>query len=110
MRCFECGADFDEMNESQPVCPGCGTVPEGHDVDVGLDALLDGAAKIGTDALDQVEDSGPDLDQATDPIRLPIDLQEARDDAEALLLATGYAAFDLPGRFRVFKLPTDLVM
>jgi len=110
MRCLECGADFDEMNESQPVCPSCGTVPGGHDVDVGIDALLDGAAAIGADALDQVEDPGPDLDQPTDRIRLPIDLREARDDAEALLLATGYAAFNLPGRFRVFKLPTDLVM
>ena len=24
MRCLECGFDFDEVNESQPVCPRCG--------------------------------------------------------------------------------------
>jgi hypothetical protein len=25
MQCFECGFEYDEANESQPVCPCCGT-------------------------------------------------------------------------------------
>jgi hypothetical protein len=32
MRCLECGAEFDEVNESQPVCPGCGVVPGTREV------------------------------------------------------------------------------
>jgi hypothetical protein len=55
-------------------------------------------------------DGGLDLDQSFDPIRMPIDLQEAYDDAEALLLATGYATFVLPEGFRLFRLATDRVM
>ena len=27
MQCLECGFDFDEVNESQPVCPRCGADP-----------------------------------------------------------------------------------
>ena len=27
MRCWECRLEFDEINESQPVCPGCGQPP-----------------------------------------------------------------------------------
>ena len=40
---------------------------------------------------------------------MPVDLQEAGDDAEALLQATGYATFVLPGGFRFFRLPTERV-
>jgi hypothetical protein len=56
------------------------------------------------------QDAGLDLDQPFGPICMPIDLQEAGDDAEALLQATGYATFVLPGGFRFFRLPTDRVM
>jgi hypothetical protein len=41
---------------------------------------------------------------------MPRDLQEALDDAEALLLATGQVMFDGPKGFRLFKLPTDRLM
>jgi len=27
MNCPECGFEIDELNESQPVCPACGTDP-----------------------------------------------------------------------------------
>jgi hypothetical protein len=27
MRWWECGLEFDELNESQPLCPGCGQPP-----------------------------------------------------------------------------------
>ena len=27
MQCLECGFEFDEVNESQPVCPCCGADP-----------------------------------------------------------------------------------
>ena len=111
MRCIECGAEFDEMNESQPVCPGCGAVP-GSRRDSADVCLLDDAAMIACTELDREEDqdAGPDLDQFFDSIRMPVDLQEAGDEAEALLQATGYATFVLPGGFRVFRLPTERVM
>jgi hypothetical protein len=41
---------------------------------------------------------------------MPLDLQEALDDAESLLLATGHAAFYLPEGFRMFPLPTERIM
>ena len=112
MRCLECGADFDEMNESQPVCPGCGAIPgcrrDGEDVC----ALLEDAAETASAQSDREEDqdTGLDLDQPIDPSRIPVDLQEAADDAEALLQATGFATFDLPEGFRFFRLPTERVM
>ena len=112
MRCLACGAEFDEMNESQPICPGCGAVPGGSADDDGLCALLDEAAAIAAAPPDyeEAEDPGRGLDQPFDPIRMPIDFQEARDDAEALLQATGYATFDLPEGFRFFRLPTKRLM
>jgi hypothetical protein len=30
MPCLECGFEFDEANESQPVCPRCGADSNGH--------------------------------------------------------------------------------
>jgi hypothetical protein len=110
MRCLECGAEFDEMNESQPVCPGCGAVPGGRRDSADICALLEDAAAIASAPLDQEEQAGMDLEQPFDPIRIPVDLQEAGDDAEALLQASGYATFDLPEGFRFFRLPTELVM
>lgn len=85
MRCPECGGNIDELNESQPVCPGCGST-------VGLGAIAAYA----------------DDDDVSAP--MPRDLQEALDDAEALLLATGQVMFDGPKGFRLFKLPTDRLM
>jgi hypothetical protein len=61
-------------------------------------------------AREEDQDIGPDIDQRFDPIRMPIDFQEAADDAEALLQATGYATFVLPEGFRLFRLPTERVM
>ena len=112
MRCLECGAEFDEMNESQPVCPGCGTVPGGRRDGADVCALLEEAAAFASAQSDREEDqdAGPDLDQPIDPSRIPVDLQEAGDDAEALLQATGFATFDLPEGFRFFRLPTERVM
>ena len=112
MRCLECGADFDEMNESQPVCPGCGTVPTGRRDSADLCALLEDAAAIVLAPFDQEEGQDPDLDldQPFEPICTPADLQEAGDDAEALLQATGYATFVLPDGFRLFPFPTERVM
>lgn len=111
MRCVECGAEFDEMNESQPVCPGCGS-PLGtscDDADIG--ALMDEAAvNVGVQAEPEADNPGFDSDQPLDVNRMPVDLQEALDDAEALLLATGHATFELPEGFRMFPFPTERVM
>lgn len=112
MRCLECGAEFDEMNESQPVCPGCGAVPAGRRDSADVCALLDDAAAFASAQSDheEGEDAGMDLDEPFDPMRMPVDLQEAADDAEVLLQATGYATFVLPDGFRLFRLPTERVM
>ena len=112
MRCLECGAEFDEMNESQPVCPGCGAAPERRRDGADVCALLEDAAAIASAQSDREEDqdAGLDIDQPIDPSRIPVDFQEAADDAEALLQATGFAAFDLPEGFRFFRLATERVM
>ncbi len=111
MRCFECGAEFDELNESQPVCPLCGTPPGTGRDDGDVYALLEDAALIATvPAEGEYTDSGLDLDEADEPVRMPVDLQEALDDAESLLLATGHVTFDLPEGFRMFALPTERIM
>src|SRR5436853_6723268 len=98
MRCVECGAEFDDMNESQPVCPGCGAGPEDRRDGADVCALLEDAAAMVSAQADREADQYPglDLDHPTDPIRIPVDLQEAADDAEALLQATGFVTFDLP--------------
>jgi hypothetical protein len=111
MRCFECEAEFDEMNESQPVCPGCGTVPGGRPDTADVCALLEDAAAIASAQFDGEDDQDAGFDdEPFDPIRMPVDLQEAADDAEALLQAVGYAAFVLPEGFRLFRFPTERVM
>jgi hypothetical protein len=111
MRCLECGAEFDEMNESQPVCPGCGSPPGTGRDDAEIGALLDDAAVFAT-APTEVRDPdlGTELEELAGPTPMPRDLQEALDDAEALLLATGHATFDLPEGFRIFQLPTERIM
>jgi len=111
MRCLECGAEFDELNESQPVCPACGAPPGMGRDDDDVCALLDDAALIAA-APDEAGDAEPglDLDEEYQPVPMPLDLQEARDDAESLLLATGHVTFDLPAGFRMFPLPTERIM
>ena len=108
MHCNECGAEFDEMNESQPVCPGCGTEPGSRRDGAVECALLEEAAAHLITEEDRVADT--DLDEPFDPIRMPVDLQESGDEAEALLQATGFATFDLPEGSRFFKLPTERLM
>jgi len=111
MRCLECSAEFDEMNESQPVCPGCGSPPGMGRDDAEIGALLDEAAVFAAAPTETGEpDLGLELDEPAGPTRTPRDLQEALDDAEALLLATGHATFDLPEGFRMFQLPTERIM
>jgi hypothetical protein len=56
------------------------------------------------------EDDNFDARPVLETIRLPVDLREAADDAEALLEATGLAAFHLAGGFRLFRVPTERVM
>ena len=111
MRCWECGAEIDELNESQPVCPACGTPPGTGRDDDDICALLDEAALVAA-ASDEPADTDPglDLDESDEPVRMPLDLREALDDAESLLLATGHATFDLPEGFRMFPLPTERIM
>ncbi len=76
-----------------------------------IGALLDEAAVFAAAPAEAPEpDLGPELDEPTGPSRMPEDLQEALDDAEALLLATGHATFDLPEGFRMFPLPTERIM
>ena len=111
MRCLECGIEFDEWNESQPVCPACGTPPGTGRDDDDVSALLDDAALLAATTNEaEVTDPGLDLDESDEPVRMPLDLREALDDAESLLLATGHATFDLPEGFRMFPLPTERIM
>ena len=113
MRCWECGAEFDELNESQPVCPACGAFPGMGRDDGDVCALLDDAALIAA-AHGEPEYTDPGLglgpDPQEEPVRMPLDLQTALDEAESLLLATGHATFDLPDGFRIFPLPTERIM
>jgi len=112
MHCGECGFEFDEMNESQPICPGCGAFPRCRDDDLEIAALLLGesAAIAASTDRGEPEDDCPDNGEVFDAIRIPVDLQEAADDAEALLEAIGFATFRLPEGVRFFRLPTERIM
>jgi hypothetical protein len=77
--------------------------------DAEIGALLDEAA-VSVAAETGELDLGPEPDEPVCPTRMPRDLQEALDDAEALLLASGHATFDLPEGFRMFQLPTERIM
>jgi NADH pyrophosphatase NudC (nudix superfamily) len=50
MICIECGFGIDEMNESQPVCPRCGTDPYQSEssVNLGCDSELEAIFQEGT--------------------------------------------------------------
>lgn len=108
MRCLECGVDFDDLNESQPVCPFCGTLPRTDRDDDDVCALFDDAA-LSTTVCEPTECSDVMLDP-NEPVRMPIELQEALDDAESLLLAVGIATFDRPEGFRIFPLLAERIM
>lgn len=113
MRCLECGAEFDEMNESQPVCPGCGSVPRSRRDGSDVCGILDDAAVMVAAAQSDSsggEDADLNADKFLEPINLPADMQEAVDDAQALLEATGYAIFVLPGGTRFFRPSTQRLM
>ncbi len=112
MRCLECGAEFDEMNESQPVCPGCGAAPMNRRDCADIRALLEDAALMSARPLhgEHGQDLCLDSERPLDQVNMPADLQEAHDDAEALLQAAGYGAFVLPAGLRLFKFPTTRVM
>ena len=111
MRCLECGAEVDELNESQAVCPGCGVMPGSGSDSADVAAVLEDVALIAAltpEAEDPAFARAGSLDELT---RMPLDLQLALDEAEALLLATGSAGFTVPGKgFRLFPLPTERVM
>ena len=111
MRCLECRAEVDELNESQAVCPGCGVMPGSGGDSADVTAVLEDAALIATVTPEAEE---PDFERTgplDDLTRMPLDLQMALDEAEILLLATGSAGFTVPGRgFRLFPLPTERVM
>ena len=111
MRCWECRLEFDEINESQPVCPGCGQPPSSHRDHPDFSGVFDEAQALERVRVCEAEEE--DSFEATwllDLSRLPVDLREAADDAEALLEATGLAAFQLPDGFRLFRVPTERVM
>ena len=111
MRCLECGAEVDELNESQAVCPGCGVMPGSGGDNADVAAVLEDAALIATLTPEAEE---PDFER-TEPLnemtRMPLDLQTALDEAESLVLATGSACFTVPGKeFRLFPLATERVI
>ena len=111
MRCLECGAEVDELNESQAVCPGCGVMPGSSGDNADVAAVLEDAALIATLTLEAEEPDFERTESLDELTRLPLDLQMALDEAEALLVATGSAGFIVPGNgFRLFPLPTERVM
>ena len=111
MCCWECRLEFDEINESQPVCPGCGQLPIAHRDPPEICAVLDEVGMLATFHENEGEEDGRfDTDAVPAAIPLPIDLREAADDAEGLLEATGWALFHLRGGFRLFHLPSERVM
>ena len=111
MCCWECRLEFDELNESQPVCPGCGRPPSSQRDQPDLFAVFEDAPAASLSRACEAEpDDSLDTTPALDPVPFPVDLQEAADDAEALLDAIGMAAFHLPDGLRLFRVPTERVM
>jgi hypothetical protein len=111
MRCWECRLEFDETNESQPVCPGCGQPPGSNRDHPDFSGILDESPLFAMMRACEAEpDDSFDITPVLETVRLPVDLREAADDAEALLEATGMAAFHLPDGLRLFRVPTERVM
>ena len=111
MRCWECRLEFDDLNESQPVCPGCGQPPSSQRDHPDFSGVFD-EPQIPAMVLacEAEQDDSFDASPVPETIRLPVELREAADDAEALLEATGIAAFHLPDGLRLFRLPTERLM
>jgi hypothetical protein len=110
MRCWECRLEFDEINESQPFCRGCGQ-PRGSHRDPDFSGAFDEAQALAmVRGCESQEDDSFDGTPVLETVRLPVDLREAADDAEALLEATGLTAFHLPDGFRLFRIPTERVV
>ena len=111
MHCWECRLEFDDLNESQPVCPGCGQPPSSQRDHPDLSGVFDDAQTLTiVRAREAEQDDSFDATPAPETIRLPVDLREAADDAEALLEATGMAAFHLPDGLRLFRVPSERLM
>lgn len=116
MRCAECRAEFDEMNESQPVCPGCGNdlsaasqSIDRFDDDMIAAAMDDAHAMINGASETDGLDLEPELDDGPCNSELPSDLLEARDEADSLLEACGFASYHLPEGSKIFKLPERIM-
>ena len=111
MRCWECRLEFDDLNESQPVCPGCGQLPSSERDHPDFSGVFDEAETLALVwSCEAEQNHNFDSTPVLETVRLPVDLQEAADDAEALLEATGMAAFHLPDGLRLFRVPTERVM
>ena len=111
MRCWECRLEFDEFNESQPVCPGCGQLASSQRDNPDFSGVFEEAhAASLVRACEAVPDDSFDTTPAIEPVQTPVDLREAADDAEALLEAIGMTAFHLPDGLRLFRVPTERVM
>jgi hypothetical protein len=71
MRCWECRLEFDEINESQPVCPGCGQQPSSQR-DPDFSGVFDEAQALATVRACEVEDDDSfDATPVLETIRLP---------------------------------------
>jgi|SRR5579871_1373208 len=111
MRCWECRLEFDDLNDSQPVCPGCGQPPSSQRDHPDFSRVCDDAQTFAMGRACEAEpDDSFDASPVLETIRFPVDLQEAADDAEALLEATGMAAFHLSNGLRLFRVPTERLM
>ena len=111
MRCWECRLEFDDLNESQPVCPGCGQPPSSKRDHPDFSGVLDEAPPLAIMRASEAESENSfDTTLVLESIRPPVDLREAADDAESLLEATGLAGFHLAGGFRLFRILTERVM
>lgn len=110
MPCLECGLEFDEMNESQPVCPACGALPGLHEDEFALIAHPAADRSNIAPESEVAEEFGFGEEELCEVPQLPSDLCEAADEADGLLEATGLAAFLLPDGLRLFRLSSERVM
>ena len=110
MRCLACRLEFDEINESQPVCPGCGELPRCRSDGLELSAIFDESPATAIPEDTEGPENHSLSDQSPEATALPIELREAADEAEGLLEAMGFATFHLEEGFRLFRFPTERVM
>ncbi len=68
MQCSTCGFSIDVFNESQPVCPACGTPPGSHDPGdferIEFEAL-EGLNEFEDELEDEVEEEGDEHEPQT---------------------------------------------